>query len=49
MIVVDDPTDNETIRDLQKVFNVGIEPAIFPSGETEFVLKEIFDMWFSCR
>lgn len=48
-IVMEDPTDSETIGDLQKMFNATIEPAICPSGGTEFLLKEIFDVWFDSR
>jgi type IV pilus assembly protein PilB len=49
MVVMEDPTDSETIGDLQKMFNAAIEPAICPSGETELLLKEIFDVWFDSR
>ncbi len=49
MVVMEDPTDSETIGDLQKMFNAAIEPAICPSGEIELLLKEIFDVWFDSR
>ena len=49
MVVTEDPTDSETLGDLQKMFNAAIEPAICPSGETELLLKEIFDVWFDSR
>ena len=49
MVVMEDPTDSETIGDLQKMFNAAIEPALCPSGETELLLKEIFDVWFDSR
>jgi type IV pilus assembly protein PilB len=48
-VVMEDPTDSETIGDLQKMFNAAIEPAICPSGETELLLKEMFDVWFDSR
>ena len=48
-VVMEDPTDSETIGDLQKMFNAAIEPALCPSGETELLLKEIFDVWFDSR
>jgi type IV pilus assembly protein PilB len=49
MVVMEDPTNSETIGDLQKMFNAAIEPAICPSGEIELLLKEIFDVWFDSR
>lgn len=48
-VVMEDPTDSETIGDLQKMFNAAVEPAICPFGETELLLKEIFDVWFDSR
>jgi hypothetical protein len=46
---MEDPTDSETIGDLQKMFGGTIELAICQSGEVELVLKEIFDVWFDAR
>jgi len=46
---MEDPTDSETITDLQKMFNAAVEPFICPSGGTEFLLNEIFDVWFISR
>ncbi len=48
-VVMEDPTDGETIADLQKMFNAAVEPFICPSGGTEFLLNEIFDVWFISR
>jgi type IV pilus assembly protein PilB len=48
-VVMEDPTDSETIGDLQKMFRASIEPAICPSGEVELVLEQIFDVWFDAR
>jgi type IV pilus assembly protein PilB len=48
-VVMEDPTDSETIMDLQKMFNATIEPLICPSGVTEFLLNEIFDVWLISR
>ena len=48
-VVMEDPTDSETIGDLQKMFRAAIEPAVCPSGEIELVLKETFDVWFDSR
>ncbi|MGD9579051.1 MAG: hypothetical protein AB7Y74_12430 [Syntrophorhabdus sp.] len=48
-VVMEDPTDSETIGDLQKMFNASIEPFICPSGGAEFLLNEIFDVWFISR
>jgi len=48
-VVMEDPTDSETIGDLQKMFNAAIEPFICPSGGTEFLLNEILDVWFISR
>jgi hypothetical protein len=46
---MEDPTDSETIGDLQKMFNAAIEPAICSSGETGLLLEEVFDVWFDSR
>lgn len=48
-VVMEDPTDSETIGDLQKMFNAAIEPAVCSSGEIELFLAEIFDVWFVSR
>lgn len=48
-VVMEDPTDSETIADLQKMYNAAIEPLVCPSGGTEFLLNEIFDVWFVSR
>ena len=48
-VVMEDPTDSETIGDLQKMFRAAIEPAVCPLGEIELVLKETFDVWFDSR
>jgi type IV pilus assembly protein PilB len=48
-VVMEDPTDSETIGDLQKMFNAAIEPAICSSGETGLLLEEVFDVWFDSR
>ena len=48
-VVMEDPTDTETIGDLQKMFGAAIEPSICPSGQTELALKEIFDAWSGSR
>lgn len=48
-VVMEDPTDSETIMDLQKMFNAEVEPLICTSGVTEFLLKEIFDVWLISR
>ncbi|HNY69670.1 MAG TPA: hypothetical protein PKH14_02680 [Syntrophorhabdus sp.] len=45
-VVMEDPTDNEAIGDLQKMFNASVEPFIGPPGVTEFLLNEIFDVWY---
>jgi type IV pilus assembly protein PilB len=48
-VVMEDPTDSETIGDLQKMFSAAIEPAICPSGEIKLLLEQIFDAWFDSR
>ena len=48
-VVMEDPTDTETIGDMQKMFGAAIEPAICPLGQAELVLKEIFDVWSGSR
>jgi hypothetical protein len=46
---MEDPTDDETISNLQKMFGVAIEPAICSSGEVELLLSEILDVWHDSR
>ena len=42
-VAMEDPTDSETIGDLQKMFGEAIEPDLCAPGETKLVLEEIFD------
>jgi len=48
-VAMEDPTDSETIGDLQKMFGAAIEPVLCAPGETKLVLEEIFDAWFDSR
>jgi type IV pilus assembly protein PilB len=48
-VAMEDPTDSETIGDLQKMFGAAIEPVLCASGETELLLGEIADAWFDAR
>jgi hypothetical protein len=46
-VVMEDPTDAETISDLEKMFKTRVEPTILTSGAVSNMLNEIFDVWSS--
>jgi hypothetical protein len=46
-VMMEDPTDVETISDLEKMFRTRVEPTILTSGAVSTFLNEIFDVWFS--
>jgi type IV pilus assembly protein PilB len=46
-VIMNDPLDHETIIDLEKIFRVGIEPAILTRGEIDIILDSLLDTWFN--
>ncbi|MEN6616815.1 MAG: hypothetical protein ABFD12_09685 [Syntrophorhabdus sp.] len=44
-VVMEDPTDTETIGDLEKMFGAEIEPVICSPGEIDHVLSRALDVW----
>lgn len=46
-VIMNDPLDVETIIDLEKIFRVGIEPAILTRGEIDIILDSLLDTWFN--
>jgi type IV pilus assembly protein PilB len=46
-VVMENPTDAETIADLEKIFRMRVEPTILTSGAVDNLLNELFDVWFS--
>jgi type IV pilus assembly protein PilB len=48
-VAMEDPTDSETIGDLQKMFGAAIEPVLCGPGEIEIIMDQIADAWFDAR
>jgi hypothetical protein len=48
-VLLEDPTDKETIADLEKLFKANVEPVILRTGTIDHVLDEILDMWHASR
>jgi type IV pilus assembly protein PilB len=48
-VLVEDPTDKETIADLEKLFKAKVEPVMLRSGNIDHLLDEILDMWHMSR
>lgn len=46
-VIMNDPLDHESIIDLEKIFRVGIEPAILTRGEIDIILDSLLDTWFN--
>lgn len=44
-VLMEDPTDRETIADLEKLFKTDVEPVMLRTGAIDHVLDELFDMW----
>jgi type IV pilus assembly protein PilB len=48
-VLLEDPTDKETIADLEKLFKADVEPVMLRTGNIDHVLDEILDMWHMSR
>jgi type IV pilus assembly protein PilB len=48
-VLMEDPTDRETIADLEKLFKADIEPLMLRTGTVDNLLDELFDMWHLSR
>jgi type IV pilus assembly protein PilB len=48
-VLLEDPTDKETIADLEKLFKAEVEPVMLRTGNVDHLLDEIFDMWNMSR
>lgn len=48
-VLFEDPTDRETIADLEKLFKAEVEPVMLRTGAVDNLLDELFDMWHLSR
>jgi len=48
-VLMEDPTDKETITDLEKIFKIDIEPIMLRKDSVEHVFDELFDVWHRAR
>jgi type IV pilus assembly protein PilB len=48
-VLMEDPTDRETIADLEKLFKADVEPVMLRTGAVDNLLDELFDMWHLSR
>jgi type IV pilus assembly protein PilB len=48
-VLLEDPTDRETIADLEKLFKAEVEPVMLRTGTVDNLLDELFDMWHLSR
>jgi hypothetical protein len=48
-VLLEDPTDQETIADLEKLFKADAEPVALRTGNIDHLLDEILDMWHMSR
>jgi type IV pilus assembly protein PilB len=48
-VIMEDPSDRETLEDLEKIFKARVEPTILSSGTLDNLLNEVFDVWFSAH
>ncbi len=46
-VIMEDPSDSDTIADLEKIFRANVEPVILSSGTVEALMSEVFDVWYS--
>jgi type IV pilus assembly protein PilB len=44
-VLMEDPTDRETIADLEKLFKADVEPVMLRTGAVDNLLDELFDIW----
>ena len=49
LVLMDDPTDRETIADLEKMFRVEIEPVMLRDGSFDDLLVGLLDVWSHSR
>lgn len=49
LVLMEDPTDKETITDLEKIFKMNIEPVMFRTDSVDHVFDELFDVWRRSR
>ena len=49
LTVMEDPTDRETIMDLEKTFKADVEPIMLRAGSVDDLLDELLGMWHSDR
>jgi hypothetical protein len=48
-VLMEDPTDKETIADLGKIFKADIEAVMFREGDFDYLLEATLDIWSSSR
>jgi type IV pilus assembly protein PilB len=48
-VLLEDPTDKETIADLEKLFKADVEPVALRTGNIDHLLDEILDIWTVSR
>jgi len=48
-VAMEDPADNETIGDLEKIFKAKIEPAVSTLAISEYLLNDMLDVWILAR
>ena len=48
-VLLEDPTDKETIADLEKLFKADVEPVMLRTGAIGHLLDELFDLWHLSR
>jgi type IV pilus assembly protein PilB len=48
-VLLEDPTDKETIADLEKLFKADVEPVMLRTGAIDHLLDEILDIWHISR
>lgn len=44
-VMMEDPTDIETISDLEKMFKTRIEPTVLTAGAVDHMINDVFDVW----
>jgi hypothetical protein len=49
IVLMEDPTDSETISDLQKIFRTDVEPVMLRTGSIDHLIDGLFDIWYSSK
>ncbi len=44
-VLMEDPTDTETIADIEKIFKAKVEPVMLRTDNVEHLFDELFDVW----